>query len=246
MIDLRGILQIRHKAFRRSLDTQTWIMLCRICRTPVPSEKLIFLVSGHYDRRQFALNRRATVLLIVNLLVDAGIDYRQFRVILDFGCGCGRILAGWEHELPPNAHLLGCDINPSLVEFCRVNIPFARTWTCEYLPPLNLKNGAIDFAYAASVFTHTTKEATRLWAEEMRRIIKPGGILMVSFHGGYYEKTLADLSSEGIRMLRENGFCCYIHGSSDQTSSRLQRLCNFYESTICLSTVQRLRSFDVI
>jgi hypothetical protein len=40
---------------------------------------------------------------------------------------------------------------------------------------------------------------------------------MMSYHGAHYETTLADLSKTGLRELRKNGFCCYLHGTSEQT-----------------------------
>jgi SAM-dependent methyltransferase len=175
--------------------------------TPIPDPELIFLVNGHRDENQFAISRRATVTNIIGLLSEAGIDYRSFKSILDFGCGCGRVLAGWEGLLPDRTVLLGCDINSRLIEFCVANIAFARTFISDFLPPINnVADAQVDFVYAASVFTHLTLPAARAWADEMARIIKPNGILMMSFSGAYYEKILAEHSWKGLRELRKNGF----------------------------------------
>src|SRR5262249_30862924 len=111
---------------------------------------------------------------------------------LDFGCGCGRILAGWEHRLLPGTRLYGCDINPDLIAFYRDNIPFAEAWVSLIEPPIaRVANASMDFVYAASVFTHVTVLQARARSAEMRRIVKPGGILMISYSGSYYEKLLA-------------------------------------------------------
>ena len=186
--------------------------------TPVPPEDLIFLVIGRRDRRQFALSRRSTVQGMISLLGEVGVDYREFTSILDFGCGCGRILAGWEPFLAKDVTLLGCDINSTLVAFCQENIPFARSWTSTYLPPLQqVSNDSLDFVYAASVFSHVTESAARDWAEEMRRIIKPGGVLMISYNGSYYDTLLEGISPKGLRELKERGFYGHIHGRPDQT-----------------------------
>jgi len=187
--------------------------------TPLPKEELIFLVNGHWDKRQFAQTRAAAVPAIIGFLDEAGIDYRGFDTILDFGCGCGRILAGWEHRLPPAATLLGCDINPKLVEFCSANIPFARTWVSSYLPPLRqIADASVDFVYAASVFTHTTRAAANKWAVEMKRVIKPNGILMVSFSGSYFAKWLAEVAPKGWEELNKTGFYCHVHGTAKRTT----------------------------
>ena len=182
--------------------------------TPVPPPELVFLVNGHRDRRQFAVSRRATVTNIIDLLSEAGIDYRRFRSILDFGCGCGRILAGWEGRLANDTALLGCDINPKLIEFCAANIPFARTFVSDFLPPLQqVAEAQADFVYAASVFTHLTLSAARAWAHELAKITAPGGILMMSFSDSYYRATLAGLSAEALPTFEQEGFYCYLHGA---------------------------------
>src|SRR5580700_10552745 len=92
--------------------------------TSLPSDDLIFLVNGHRDQHQYAISRRATTDNIVSLLGEGGIDFKTFASILDFGCGCGRILAGWEGMLSSSTYLAGVDINETLLAFCRSNIPF--------------------------------------------------------------------------------------------------------------------------
>jgi SAM-dependent methyltransferase len=187
--------------------------------TPVPDETLIFLVNGHHNRRQYVQTRRETLPGMLALLRTAGVDYAKFRAVLDFGCGCGRILAGWEHLLPPGAELLGCDINPALIAFCRENIRFANTWVSSIEPPLGcLADASMDFVYAASVFSHVTFTSAKAWAMEMQRIVRPSGILMMSYCGSYYEETLAKHSSTGLRELKRVGFYCYLHGAPEQSS----------------------------
>lgn len=186
--------------------------------TPLPSEDLIFLVNGHRDEHQFALSRIATPENIMALLEEAGEDFRRFTSILDYGCGCGRILAGWEPHLRPGVMLNGVDINHKLISFCKANILFARTEVCGYLPPLPyFIDGQFDFVYVASVFTHLSVDASYAWAREMRRLVRPGGVLMMSFHGSYYDSVVANLSPEGLETLRQTG--CYVHLIGEATAT---------------------------
>src|SRR5262245_51856748 len=60
--------------------------------TPVPEEALIFLVNGHWNKREFASSREATVLSMIGLLSKAGLDYKQFKTVLDFGWA---VAASW-------------------------------------------------------------------------------------------------------------------------------------------------------
>jgi SAM-dependent methyltransferase len=186
--------------------------------TPLPDEELIFLVNGHRDRSAFEISRLATVQNICALLDEASIDHREFRKILDFGCGCGRILAGWEPFLRTDLKLYGVDINERLVDFCQKNIPFADASVSRYLPPLKqFARGQLDFVYAASVFTHLNARSARAWAREFRRIVRPGGVLMMSFHGAWYAPELERISRFGPRTLNRKGFYVFLHGKAQET-----------------------------
>jgi len=185
--------------------------------TPLPDADLISLVAGHRDIQSFDLSRRASVQVIISVLEQTGIDYTNFRSILDFGCGCGRVLAGWEEFLPSETHLFGCDINPRLVDFCQKNISHAETVRCSYYPPLPYRDGQFDLIYAASVYTHLSLPAMLQWTGEVARILRPGGVALITFHGSYYHSTLAEISKSGSSQLAEKGYYVHLHGSAQDT-----------------------------
>ena len=121
--------------------------------------------------------------------------------------------------MPSGTQLFGCDINPDLIAFCSDNIPFAESWVSSIETPLErVADGQIDFVHAASVFTHVTLPAAKAWAAEMKRIVRPGGILMMSYSGSYFEKVLRTESFHGLQELKKTGFHCYLHGTPEQTS----------------------------
>ena len=186
--------------------------------TPIPDEHLIFLVNGHWSKYEFAKSRRPAVGAIIELLDNVKVDYRNFNTILDFGCGCGRILAGWESLLPAGTKLLGCDINADLIAFCQANIPFAQTWVSGYLPPLkDVADAAVDLVYSASVFTHLTESAAQDWASELCRILRPGGILFMSYSDSHTEGLIGNFFPDVVRQFRETGFHCLTHGTPKET-----------------------------
>jgi SAM-dependent methyltransferase len=212
--------------------------------TPVPTEDLVYLVSGHRDVEKFAWSRRQAVEnVIIPHLKKSGIDFERFRAILDFGCGCGRILAGWEGLLPGNASLAGVDINPDAVSFCRRNITFAEVTACTYFPPLSFPDDNFDFIYAASVFTHLTLPAAVQWAGELARIAKSNAVLMVSYHGGYYANDLKALSIEGSRLLEERGYYIHLHGSAAETFAGSNNYASFFSSSFIRSL---FKGFDLV
>ncbi len=212
--------------------------------TPVPNEDLVYLVSGHRDVEKFAWSRRQAVEhVIIPHLRKSGIDFERFRSILDFGCGCGRILAGWEGLLPDGACLAGVDINSDAVSFCRSNISFAEVSQCGYFPPLHFPNDKFDFIYAASVFTHLTLPAAVQWAGELARVLKPGAALMVSYHGAYYANDLKSLDVEGSRLLEERGYYVHLHGSAVETFAGSNNYASFFSSSFVRSL---FKGFDLV
>lgn len=185
--------------------------------TPIPSGDLLYLVSGHRNAEIWAASRQSAVHdVIVPRLRECGFRIQQRRAILDFGCGCGRILAGWEGSLGA-AELYGVDVNPALIDFCQHNIGFAKTTVCGAFPPLVLPNSGFDLVYAASVWTHMTLPQAVQWAGEMARVIATGGALMMSYHGDYYVHELASFAPEGCQSLAERGYYVHKHLPPDQT-----------------------------
>ena len=71
--------------------------------------------------------------------------------ILDFGCGCGRVVRWWR-DLPAEIH--GSDFNPTLVRWCRENLPFGVFEVNRPEPPLPYPDDSFDLVYALSVLTH--------------------------------------------------------------------------------------------
>lgn len=99
---------------------------------------------------------------------------------LDFGCGSGRIMRWFlqEHELS----LTGCDIHRPTIEWMRSAYPEEVQLYCnDPEPPLPEAAETFDLVYCGSVFSHLPDWAP--WLLELRRVLKPGGILVASIHG---------------------------------------------------------------
>jgi len=121
---------------------------------------------------------------LVETLSRNGIEPHDLSSVLDFGCGCGRITRYWKDWTRTRVH--GADYNPRLVEWCRRNLPFARFEVNGSEPPLPFAEGELDFVYALSVFTHLSERAQFAWMQEMARIIRSGGHLLLTTHGESY------------------------------------------------------------
>jgi SAM-dependent methyltransferase len=188
-----------------------------VLATPLPDADLVLSITGHQDSEDFAESRWRCVAGLIEMLAEAGVDSRDFSSILDFGCGCGRILAGWEGLLKSKTELHGCDINEQAVRFCQENITHACVLRSNYLPPLPYTDRKFDFIYAISVYTHLTLPAMLSSTGEIARIIKPDGIVLLTIHGSSYQHTLEYHSRMGSRILADRGYYVYLHGNPEDT-----------------------------
>lgn len=161
---------------------------------PIPPADLRFLVAGTKDVSWFLEGGRLAAQAISEAVGRAGSQVDDLDAILDFGCGCGRVLRHWNGL--QHAAVFGCDYNPSLTAWCAQKLPFAQVGSNDLTPPLRYADGQFDLVYALSVFTHLTAGLQTPWFAELARVIKPRGLLIISTHGEAYA---ARLNSEERR-----------------------------------------------
>ena len=94
-------------------------------------------------------------------------DIGDFRSILDFGCGCGRVIRHWA-TLKASIH--GCDYNRASIRWCRRNLTFAAFEANALTPPLPYASEQFDLVYALSVFTHLPEPLMFAWRRKARKI----------------------------------------------------------------------------
>jgi SAM-dependent methyltransferase len=63
-------------------------------------------------------------------------------------------------------------------------------------PPLPQPDGAFDAAFAISIWSHFSERAAVEWLHELRRLLRPGGRLVLTTHG---EHTLLHTRRAGLR-----------------------------------------------
>jgi SAM-dependent methyltransferase len=126
--------------------------------------------------------------------------------VLDFGCGWGRIIRFFLRDLDPS-RLCGVDPNADMIQFCKSTnrwCTFERTGT---RPPTALLPESIDLIYAFSVFSHLPEPVHEEWLIELKRVLRPGGLLIATTRARDFipycaalrnDKRLPSLSS-GIR-----------------------------------------------
>lgn len=99
--------------------------------------------------------------------------------LLDFGCGFGRVIRFFLRDIE-HERLVGTDHDVELVEFCRRSNRWTTFERNEAEPPLAFATGQFSWVYAYSVFSHFSEAMHAKWLEELSRIIRPGGVLVLS------------------------------------------------------------------
>jgi SAM-dependent methyltransferase len=81
------------------------------------------------------------------------------------------------------------------VEWCNRNIaPGAFHSTSPY-PPLPYRNETFDAVLGCSVMTHLARPIQHLWLAEIRRVLRPGGVLAASVHGRFAAAFVAGVTA---------------------------------------------------
>lgn len=148
---------------------------------PLPPPEAIALVMGKYGARPFYDSGLLGAQGIRFVLERNDLEIERFGSVLDFGCGCGRVIRHWHGLRGPC--VFGSDYNPYLVEWCKGALPFAHFTTNGLAPQLAFDASSFDLIYAKSVFTHLSEELQDAWLAELKRVAKPGALLVITLNG---------------------------------------------------------------
>jgi 2-polyprenyl-3-methyl-5-hydroxy-6-metoxy-1,4-benzoquinol methylase len=157
---------------------------------PLPPPELIVRVAGTPDTAWFLEGGRLAAESIRMALERSGRPIEGLEALLDFGCGCGRVTRRWRGLDGVRVH--GTDANEDAIAWCTANLPFGEFATNALEPPVAYADAAFDAVYALSVLTHLPEKLGLAWRDELRRVVRPGGILLVSTHGASYRERMTD------------------------------------------------------
>ncbi len=166
---------------------------------PIPPARLLHLVAGTEDVDWFLRSGALGANCLREILARNGLPIESFGSILDFGCGSGRVMRHWHDLRGPKLH--GSDYNPTLIRWCRANLPFARFGVNGLETGIDGNDASFDLIYTLSVFTHLSQPRQHFWINELSRLLKPVGYLFLTVHGAHY---LDRLSPEEQRQF-QNG-----------------------------------------
>jgi SAM-dependent methyltransferase len=148
---------------------------------PLPPPIFRVQVTGFARSDVFVAQSHRAAQTVLGGVRRGGRELKDLDAVLDFGCGCGRVIRRWADVSGPSFY--GSDYNAKFIEWCRANLPFAQFEVNGLAPPLPFGDGQFDLVYALSVFTHLTEPLQREWMAELRRVTRPGGLILFTTRG---------------------------------------------------------------
>ena len=100
--------------------------------------------------------------------------------VLDLGCGSGRAAIPLAARFP-NINYVGIDVVQRMLDYAASRCPPHFRFVCHQDVTIPLPDSSIDIAAAFSLFTHLLHEETYCYLQEIRRVLNPGGLLVLSY-----------------------------------------------------------------
>jgi SAM-dependent methyltransferase len=146
---------------------------------PVPPHWLIQMVIGNPRRDRFVAGGHNLARFFADL-IEEQLPETRLPAVMDFGCGCGRVARALPQHL--RCDMSGCDITAAAIQWCQQHLPGNYLVSTEN-PPLPLNDACFDVLYAVSVLTHLDELHQDAWLAEWQRLVRPGGLLLVTYRG---------------------------------------------------------------
>ena len=210
---------------------------------PLPPAKLRYRVHGALDGASFLAVGAACAHQLVGLLDEFDLTPPHGANVLDFGCGCGRVLRSMLHERPDWTYT-GADIDAEAIAWSRNAYPGANFAVTPELPPTEFADSMFDLILVVSVFTHLDERFQDAWLGELRRIARPGGVVIATVAGPAAREVLTKSDREQLESVG------IVYRAWRTGRSKVDGLPEFYQSAFhtraYVETHWKLQGFDVL
>lgn len=173
-----GLKRLRDAWFATKVSA---LRAVRIVDFPVPPNHSMRGTSSATIRHYYE-SGLTTLLPITVAAMCNGVNLTQGGKVLDFGCGVGRQLLHLT-RLYPGIETAACDVNDDSIAFVRRAYPTIDSYANSFDPPLKFNSKTFDVIYSVSIFSHLSKVDRDAWLAELFRVLKPGGLCLLTING---------------------------------------------------------------
>ncbi len=155
----------------------------------LPPDYLIF-ESFKLDYEKYYVGGRESAVWLKDEL-SPFIDLKNVK-ILDWGCGPARLLRHLPEVIGNGCTFFGVDYNEKSIEWGKKylkGITFAKNGIA---PPLPFEKEDAHIIYGISIFTHLSAANHAAWFAELSRVLKTGGILLLTTHGNAFKAIMTE------------------------------------------------------
>jgi SAM-dependent methyltransferase len=171
--------------------------------SPLAEERMARVV-GSGDVFNFKLGGATLYNRIEDYLIERfSKGYETVGPILDWGCGPGRLLCQFSNS--KEVEVWGADVDHDNLAACQDWLPFVRCTPLPLNPPTSLPGDYFGLVVGVSVCTHLSEQNQQRWLEELRRVTRQGGVLLLSVQGES-QAALNRIGPEFIRKLASENF----------------------------------------
>lgn len=109
--------------------------------------------------------------------------------ILDFGCGVGNSIPYLRRHFP-QARIVGADVSSKSLELAQMRFRDQARFSSIRQSCIDLADASCDLIFSACVFHHIPHEEHDLWLRELRRVARPGAMLVIFEHNPWNPLTV--------------------------------------------------------
>lgn len=133
----------------------------------------------NYGRNVYLSSGYNTARLLLQAARDFGFKLSTMETAFELGCGDGRVLRHLRGV--KRLRLIGSDTRQEAINWCRATLSNVEFYVNDFDPPLAfLRDAEVDLVVAYSVFTHVPLEKQPAWLAELARVVRPGGLLLLT------------------------------------------------------------------
>jgi SAM-dependent methyltransferase len=120
--------------------------------------------------------------------------------VLEWGCGVARLTRHLPKH-PDVGAVTGTDVNAGMIAWNQKHILGVRFHEIDHDPPMSLSGEVVDLVLAVSVLTHIPGDIQYEWFQEIRRMLRPGGLFLFTTHGRAFLSRLT--ATERLSLLND-------------------------------------------